>query len=337
MGKNKNKFDFDSGNILLFIIKKSKILFAVAIAAIIVSTIVSLLMTPMFKSTVIVFPTSTAAVSKSILNTQYSPSKGDLLNFGLENECDQYLQVLNSNEIKDLINKKFDLMEHYGLDSTKTKYPVTKYYDYFKNNFSFRRSEYLSIIIDVYDRDPKLAAQLANGVAAFSDTLIKRMQKERASLALNIAEREYKALDSVINFQEDSAQKLRLLGASNYGDQSIILTKLYFKALLKGKTDIANSIKKRLENVTKYAKNLGILENAIADERIQRSSLNYKYTEAKAEFEQNLPNKFIVESAKVSEKKASPKRALIVLTSTISAIFFALVLILIIESLKKII
>jgi hypothetical protein len=257
------------------------------------------------------------------------------MNFGGEEEADQYLQVLNSKDIKDLINHKYGLMKLYGLDSLKTKNAITKYYDWFDDNFSFRRTEYVSIVIEVLDHNPKLAAAMANDIAAFADTLIDRMQKFRARQAFDIAKTEYFHLDSIINAQEDSVDKLRALGALNYEDQSLYLGKQYYKALMKGKTDIANTISKQLVTVRKYAKKMGELQNTITFERLQISALLYKYTEAKIELEQRLPHKYIVESARVSEKKAYPKKALIVLTSTASAVFMMFVLLLIFDSFKK--
>ncbi len=334
MGKKKNKFNFDSENILFFVISKSKILFTVAIAAFIISTVVSFLITPKFKSTVILFPAAPTSISKSILNTQYI---GDVTGLGHENECDQLLQVLLSDQIKDLINKKYNLMAHYGIDSLKTKSPRSDYYGIYNEDFSIHRSEYLSIVIDVLDRDPKLAAAMANDVAAFADTVFHNMQKARSQKAFEIAKREYFDMDSLIKSQEDSVNKLRLLGALNYEDNSLVLRKQYYKALIKGRTDVANLIDKQLDNIRKYAKVMGLVQNKIADERVQFPALSYKYEEARVEYLQDLPNKFVVQKAQVPEKKSSPKRMLIVLTSTISAICFAFMLILITESFKKII
>jgi capsular polysaccharide biosynthesis protein len=336
MGKNKSKYDFNSSGILFFFFKKIKPLIIVGILAVIISGIAAFMIKPKFKSTVIVFPTSDASISKSILNTQYYTSKGgDIMNFGSEQEADQLLQVLNSKDMKDLINNKYNLMKHYGLDSLKTKYAITKYYDWFDANFSFRRTEYVSIVIEVLDTDPILAAAMANSAAAFADTIIDRMLKSRARKSFEIAKREYFQLDSIILAQEDSVNKLRMLGALNYEDQSLYLWKQYYKALLKGRTDIANAIDNKLKTIRKYAKNIGILQNTITYERLQVGSLYYKYTEAKVELEQKLPHKYIIESARVSEKKAYPKRMIIILASSISAIFFAFVLMLILDSIKK--
>jgi hypothetical protein len=335
MGKNKSKFDFDSGNILIYMLSKAKILIGVSIVAFIVSAIASILITPKFKSTVIIFPTSTATVSKSVLNTQYNPSDGDILNFGEEEQCDQLMQVLLSNELKDLMNNKYNLMGHYNIDSTKTKYSMTEYYDAFEDNFRFRRSEYLSIIINVFDTDRKLAANMANDVAVFSDTIINRMHKERARKAFILVKNEYSSIDSVINAKQLEINKLTKMGIYDYDYQSRDLTRAYYKALEKGQNQVANNISKRLEVVGKYGRDYVTKYNEINYLIGQRASLYFKCTEARTELEQKLPNKFVVEEAKVSEKKAYPRRTIIVLTSTIAAFFFTLVLLVFVDSIKK--
>lgn len=334
MGKNKNNFDFDSGSILIYMLKKAKILIGVSVIAFIISTIAAFMITPKFKSTVIVFPTSTAVVSKSLLNTQYNPSDGDLMNFGEEEQCDQLLQVLLSNDMKDLINSKYNLMKHYAIDSAN-KFPMSSYYDAFDDNFRFRRSEYLSIIITVYDTDPKLAAVMANDVAVFADTIISRMQKERARKAYILVKHEYSAIDSLINTKQEEITKLTKMGIYDYDYQNRDLNRAYYKALEKGQTQIANGIKKQLDVVGKYGREFATKFVEINYLIGQRASLYFKYTEAKAEFEQKLPNKFIVEEARISEKKAYPRRSLIVLTSTIAAFFIALTLSVLIDSVKK--
>jgi LPS O-antigen subunit length determinant protein (WzzB/FepE family) len=336
MGKNKLKFSFESGGILMFFFQNIRLLFYIGLVAAVVSGIVSFLITPKYKSTVIIFPVSPASVSKSVMNTQYVTSKGgDLMNLGEEEQADQLLQVLNSRDLKDMMNKKYNLMKHYGIDSVKSKFPVTSYYEWFDENFSFRRTEYISIVIEVLDTDKKLAADMANGVVAFADTIFFRMQKERSRKAYELAKREYFSLDSVMKKERDSLNRLRQMGLFHFDDQSKELTRAYYRALVKGKIDLANEIKKKIDLVSKYGSSYMELRDLNAYHITQLASMFYKYSEVKAEYEQTLPHKYVVESARVSEKKAYPKRMIIVLASTIVSVFFAFVVMLIINSLKR--
>lgn len=335
MGKNKDKFDFDSGSIFKFIFSKWKLLAIVSITAFIVSAIVSFVIKPKFKASIVLFPTSSISVSKSLMNTSYYTSKGDILTFGEEEECDQLLQVLLSREMKDLMNAKYNLMAHYGINPSKTYYPLEEYYSTFEDNFSFRRTEYMSVKVTVYDTDAKLAAYMADDVAAFADSIFIKMRRERALKSFDLAKTQYVRFDSIINTITDSLQKLSNLGIFDYEYQNRELTKAYYRALEKNKTDVADKIKKKMDIVSKYGIGYAELIDQLNYQVAQRTSMFYKLSEAEAELTQKLPNVFVVESAKPSEKKAYPRRTIIVFTSTIAAFFLTLVLSVFVDSIKK--
>ena len=70
-------------------------------------------------------------------------------------------------------------------------------------------------------------------------------------------------------------------------------------------------------------------------ESARLSDLKEKYVQAKVDSEQNLPHTFIVNEAKVAEKKAFPRRTLIVITSTMSAFLLTLLLLIAAESVLR--
>jgi hypothetical protein len=73
------------------------------------------------------------------------------------------------------------------------------------------------------------------------------------------------------------------------------------------------------------------------EEQIKQLALiKAKYEEAKVDAEQILTQKFIVNRAVKAEKKAYPIRWLIVVVSTVSAMLFAFLLLLIVENVKTI-
>ncbi len=335
MGKNKHKFDFEMGSVIKYFIKRFRILFTVSVLAFIISAVVSFIIKPKYKSTVIVFPTSPASVSKSIMDIDYVTSRGaDILNFGLEDECDQLLQVFLSREIKDSMNVRFNLMQHYDI-KPESKYAQTKYYDAFEDNFRFRRTEYNSLIIQVYDTDPVLAARMANEVVAIADSLYSRILRQRAQKAFELIQLEYNDLDSVIHKKEKQLIELSKMGIFRYKDQLKELTRAYYKAISSGKTQVATEIKRKMELAQTYGPKFTNLEYELRLLKEQQSSCYYKLTEARAELEQKLPNKFIVEHAVPADKKAWPRRTVLVLTSTIATFLLTLILLVFVDSIKK--
>ena len=113
--KTESSFDFSSGNLLVFIYRYRKILIAVSLAAAIISSVVSLLIEEKYKSTVIMFPTTTNSISKALIADNFG-GKDDVLELGEEEQAEQLLQILNSDEIRNRIVEKYDLMQHYEID-----------------------------------------------------------------------------------------------------------------------------------------------------------------------------------------------------------------------------
>ena len=66
------------------------------------------------------------------------------------------------------------------------------------------------------------------------------------------------------------------------------------------------------------------------------SSLRTQYDRAKADYEADLPHKFVVDRARVADKKSYPVRWLIVAMSTIGAFIFSIFLIVVQVNVKKI-
>jgi uncharacterized protein involved in exopolysaccharide biosynthesis len=65
------------------------------------------------------------------------------------------------------------------------------------------------------------------------------------------------------------------------------------------------------------------------------ADLKQKYIQAKVEAEQQLPQKFVVDSASPSDRKDYPKRSLIVMQSALSAFILGYILLLIIYIIQK--
>jgi uncharacterized protein involved in exopolysaccharide biosynthesis len=71
----------------------------------VVSVVVSFLLTPIYRSTAIVFPAATSTVSFS----EQRNAKAAAMDFGEEEQAEQLVQILQSSRIRDKIVSKFDL------------------------------------------------------------------------------------------------------------------------------------------------------------------------------------------------------------------------------------
>lgn len=311
--KKETAYNFNSVDLLIYIWKKRFILVGVGLVAGIASIIISLLITPMFQSSVIMFPTSSASVSKDLLSQNYS-GRQNVHGFGEEEQAEQLLQILNSEPVRSRIIEKYNLMEHYEIE-TDSKYPLTQLYEQYTSNINFRLTEYMSVEISVMDRDPDYAANMANDISNLVDTVFNSMKKERAREAFQLVERAYLESEAKLLTLRDSMDLLSgevSENMSTYGDPT------------------NNLIRAISENGALYI----TMMNMVRAETQVVSELSLRYKEARLEADQNLPHKFVVEKAFPSEKKAYPKKSLIVIVSTFASILFALIVLIIMDNVR---
>ncbi len=314
---------FFSGVILQVLFHYRKHLVIIGILTIVLAIIFSSprFITPLYKSTVILYPTASNSISKVLLSNNFNNSK-DILEFGEDEQTEQMLQVLNSNKIRDRIINKYNLMEHYGIGS-KSNFKMTELYDEYDNNFKFRRTEFMAVKITVMDRDAQLAADMANDVAELIDSTINQMQKQIAVKAFQIVEREYQHLKAEIQAKEDSMTVLRQFGVHDYESQSEMFNRQLAMEMAKGNNESVKRLEKKLDMLAKYGGPYVSLRDALEHDKKQLSELKAKYEEAKVDATENLPHKLVVNTAYKAERKSYPIRWLIVVVSTFSMLLLA--------------
>ena len=332
--RGKETYNFDSTNLLEFILKWKKQLIVLILLGVITSIIISFLIDEKFKSTVVLFPTSSASISESLL-AEHSASTKDILKFGEEEEAEQLLQILYSYEIRDYIVNKYDLRNHY--ETENSDFPLTKLHKIFNDNVSFRRTEYMSVEIEVLDKDPVTAANMANDIALMIDSVMNRMRGERAQKALQIVRTEYENLVKVHNATNDSLTILRGFGINDYESQSRAMNEALGIAIINGKKVAIDAISKQLEILSKYGGAYVMLRDRHVYEVEKISKLETKLVEAEVDAGQILSNIFIVNKAEVAEKKSYPIRWLIVVIFTIGTFIISLMVLMIYDNvaLKK--
>jgi hypothetical protein len=281
------------------------------------------------------FPTSGVSTSKSLLDPHYVTSKNaDLMNVGEEEEVDKLLQLLNSGQIRTALIKKFDLINHYRINIQK-KGAYKKLYSKLEDNLHISRTEYNSVVVVVWDEDPVIAANMANEVGVLVDTVFNTMLRERAQRVYRTVKSEYDSLTNYIGKLQDTLNIMGKLGLYDLGGQARELNRAYYSALMKGKTDVANMVKKQLDYVSANGGRFFELEELIQFKHRQQYELTLRLSESKLEATTSIPQKIVLDYASVADSKDSPKRMLIVLVSAVSAFFVALFCFIITENIKK--
>ncbi len=320
--------------LIAFLYKNRKLLLITGIVTVILSTIVSFLIQDKYQSSVVMFPTTTNSISKALLDVNNNGKK-DVLEFGEEEQAEQLLQILNSDEIRNRVIQKFNLREHYGLKNDE-KYVNTKLQKEFEENVTFSRTEYMAVEIEVLDHSPDTAALIANYIAELVDTLKNNMRKKLAREAFQIVKKEYESFKAYIKNIEDSLTKLRMLGVNDYESQAERLTEQLAIAIVQNNQSAVKQLQERLDKLSKYGGAYVTLRDLLEYETENLSLLRTKYEQAKVDATANLENKFIVNKAYPAEKKSYPIRWLIVLVSVITSEIFAIILILIKDSIEQI-
>lgn len=331
--KEQSTEDFNSLNILHFIYKWRIALIVIFIGAFVISSIISLTIQEKYKSTVILFPATTSSISKALLSDN-SFKQDDVLAFGAEEEAEQMLQILNSDEIRTKISEKYNLLKHYDID-TADKFKRTKLYDEFQSNITFKRTEYMSVKIEVMDVNPDTAALIANDIAALHDSTKIRMQRERATQALRIVKNEYLEKDADVKAMTDSIKVINSYGLYDYESQSEVTTGQYAIAISKGDQRAIKALEEKLKVIANYGSVYVSLRDNLEFQRKQLNLLKTKYEGTKVDVEQVLPQKFIVSNAYPAEKKSYPVRWIIVVVSTMASLLMAIIAILLIENIKQ--
>ena len=325
---------FDSINLLVFLLKWKKQLIIVCGAAALISSTVSLIIEEKFESTYVFFPAFSSSISKGVM-TEDAGAKNDIVQFGEEEQAEQMLQILNSEMIRDRIVAKYQLMIHYEIGADES-FPQTKLIKTWEDNVSYKRTEFQSIEIRVLDKDKNMAADIANDIASLLDSAKNAMIHGRAKQALIVIKEEYEKMEARMRASDDTLRILGEKGIANAEKQTEMLSQEYYKVVAQGNKSASKQLKQMLDTLGKY----GPLQERLIDQRefeLERLLLlRAKYEELKVDATQNVTHKFTVNKAWASEKKAYPIRWLIVVVSVIATFVFSVLIIIGLENYQRI-
>ena len=328
---------FNSTNFIVFLWHKRVILISLTVAAAILAAVFSapFFITPKFKSTVVLIPTSTNSISKALLGDNQG-YKQDLLQFGEEEHAEQLLQILNSSKIRDRVIEKYNLMKHYDIEKD-SKYKRTALNKEYKSNIKYRRTENMAVEITVMDANPDTAALIANDIAALLDSLKIGMQKERAYRGYEIVKQEYESMRDDIQNKEDSLTKLREFGVHDYETQAEMINRQLAIEIAKNpNSNAVKALDDKLSVLAKYGGPYVSLRDGLEYEKKLLVEVKEKFDKAKIDAMEELPQTFKVDMAYPAEKKSYPVRWLIVLVASVSTFLLAIFILILIDSLKDV-
>jgi hypothetical protein len=322
MSKKKDFYSFDFVEVIVFLNKWKKHLIIIVILSAIISAIVSspLFITPKYKASALFFPGMTNSISSSLFFEE-GPTKEDPLTFGDEETDEQFLQLLVSGTLTSKVMEHFHLMEHYHIDASRAdrhKALAERYQD----NVKIRRTNYNSIEIEVLDEDPAMAANLANGIMLYVDTVKQEVQGKVANQIYSIVKEQY---ETKLAYVDSLKARMRALGVKG--------VYLGIKGVYGG--GVQGKVTNEANNLSEDGAEYVALEELLKYEVEQLANLHLRYEQAKVDKNAGLSNIFIVNYASPPEFKAYPVRAVIMLFSVFCTFILSCIVLVVVEKYRQ--
>ncbi|MBP6642444.1 MAG: hypothetical protein KA186_05120 [Flavobacteriales bacterium] len=323
----------DSFDLIQFLWSNRRTILIVTAFGAVVGLIAAFVITPTYKSEVIMFPAVTNSASKSLLS-ENATGRDDILALGDDGDSEQLIQVLNSDKIRERTTEKFGLYDVYEIDED-SKHRNTELQESFEDHISFARTKFSSVRIRVMDIDPVRAAGIANFIADEVDTVWKEMVHERADKGVLLVEGKLRQLEQEMQVMTDSMGVLRNLGVHDYHTQTERFNEYLGAAIVKGDQRAIRELEERFAVLARYGGPYITLQDQLNQDAKRINVLRSKLEQAQVDLESDLPHKFVVSSAKPADRKHAPVRSLVVIGSTLSAFLLSLLLIVVQQTIPK--
>ncbi len=318
--------DLSFAGLFSLIWRHIKFLTILAVITIIVSAIVSLLLTEYYRSTVVIFPART----NSLTLNESSVRRGNISDFGEEEEAEQLLQIINSEELLERVIDKNNLYSHYKIQEDD-KYARSKIRHKYRSNVTAKRTKYNSIDISVVDINPQMAANIANSISEFTDSVKNRMIRDRARTSMPMLDDEYQRLDQALTGVTNELDKLQAIGVLSEIERGG-LYEAYGQSLRYGDGKIVNELREQIETNKKYGDEYDAqrkLRDILTDQILRFNSYKNQFI---ADSDIDIPQKFLVDMAVPADKKSYPVRWLVVMGALFSVLLFAVILLILREN-----
>ena len=268
----------------------------VVIAAAIISAIAALLLPVKYGSYVEFLPINPYMMDRSNVFA-YTKQGEPVYLFGGQAEMDRMRSLLNSSDLENYIIKKYNLFDRYEIDTTDK---LKDYYmrEELHESISLVETLQSTLKLSVLDKDPYMAAEIANEVANRLDTLYKELTNEKK-----------------LDLSRLYAQKIE----DKRKDVQLITDSLNHSIQRNPKdTVVANMLNLRLKSAVGEYNKIQIIQDE------HESALKQKFSSL-----------YIIQKALPVLKKAYPVRWLIVTTAVLVTLIIMIFAVVVIEKTKE--
>lgn len=332
----KNYDEFNSFNLIFFVWKWRKLLLIVCAVTGVLAFVFSSpwIIKPKYKSTAIIYAPRTNSLSQILMNQNNYNERLDIKAYGMEEETEQMMQILNSREVKDAMIAQFNLIEHYDIDTTKKAWH-TKLYKTFDGNCVIKRTQFGAISVNVMDVDPQFAADIANAIVNELDEVKNRVERDRAEAAYLLLKNQLEEIEAEVSRLDDSLKVIMEQGVYDFESQSERVMQQYAVAVAQGNSAAQQRLQNELAKLSEYGQQSVTIRENLLLFREYKVLCQSKMMDAKVDMESRVPVKFVVQKAIPADKKEYPKKLIIVLVSVVSSFILSLIVLLIMNNIQQ--
>jgi len=311
---------FDNQRILSLIWKRKFHFIIIGVIAVILGAIFSgpTFIKPKYRSTARLYPSNISEMSE-------------------ESRTEQMLEIINSNDVKIKMFNAFNLDDAYGVKKDDPQY-LTYMFDIYNKNVNTSKTQYETVEIDVMDFIPQQAADMCDSIIHFYNQKVGQIHKAKTREMVLILKKQLDKKNVEIDTVTTALKQVRTnTGIIDFKNQVPEVTRGYMTALAtgRGSTSDTKEIKKLYDNMVEEGTDTYRLERRYNTLINEIDSVNTLYEINLSEFEKNITYSHVVESPFPSDKKSYPVRWLIVVFSAFSAVFFALLVFLVLDYQKE--
>lgn len=222
--------------------------------AMVTSFVAVKLVSPLYESHAILYPTITSNRQKQL----------EEFAFGFDVHSERLMQLLAADAIMDSLNRRYNLADHYGIDQSNIAW-----YDLFirkaHQRIQTHKTRFTSVVISVIDEDPDLAAAMANDMCDLVNGVNAEIVRTNASEAMQAVEDEYQKRLGVVHATNDSIFRI-LEGAASSAEQRLQIQVTQKRKEIKQIRSELGEIRQEF-NIYDFAHQINVLNDELASAR----------------------------------------------------------------------
>lgn len=187
---------FDLVDIAKVLQKRSRFILLITLATTIVGAVLHFALPKKYEATTELFVANPLYTDRSNI---FRNRNAEFINyFGNEDDIDKVIAMAESDLARKTILDKQDLAKVYGLDTSK-KEDRMKLAGIFKKGFKVTRTEYQGMRMSYTDKDPVIAANVANEAVAVTEAMYKDFYNQLKKNVVQSLNKKITETDSAIN------------------------------------------------------------------------------------------------------------------------------------------